>query len=123
MNLREEAVFGTDFTFEDIVPDEIEDADYQRLPDEQRDGSTVYVVEVTPKPDANSEYSKFVVYVDKSRCVPLRTRYWDEKGVEVKELHRRARPDPGRSRACTGRCSSPCGTCSSSPSRRCSSRS
>jgi len=86
VNLREEAVFGTDFTFEDIVPNEIEDADYKRLPDEQRDGRTVYVVEVIPKPDENSEYSKFVIYVDKSRCVPLFTRYWDEKGVEVKQL-------------------------------------
>ncbi len=86
VNLREEAVFGTDFTFEDIVPNEVEDADYQRLPDEQRDGNTVYVVEVIPKPDENSEYSKFLIYVDKSRCVPLFTRYWDEKGVEVKQM-------------------------------------
>ena len=33
VNLREQAVFGTDFTFEDIVPNEVEDGDYQRLPD------------------------------------------------------------------------------------------
>ena len=33
VNLRNEAVFGTDFTFEDIVPAEFEDADYRRLSD------------------------------------------------------------------------------------------
>jgi hypothetical protein len=27
-----------------------------------------------------------MVYVDKPSCVPLRTRYWDEKEIEVKEL-------------------------------------
>jgi Outer membrane lipoprotein-sorting protein len=86
VNLREEAVFGTDFTFEDIVPNEVEDGDYQRLPDQELAGKNVYVVEVIPKPEENSEYSKFVIHVDKSRCVPLLTRYWDEKGVEVKQL-------------------------------------
>lgn len=86
VNLREEAVFGTDFTFEDIVPHEVEDGDYQRLPDQDLSGRRVYVVEVVPKPDENSEYSKFVIHVDKQSCVPLLTRYWDQKGIEVKRL-------------------------------------
>lgn len=86
VNLREEAVFGTDFTFEDIVPHEVEDGDYERMPDAEVEGKAVYVVEVIPKPDENSEYSKFVIHVDKNTCVPLLTRYWDEKGVEVKQL-------------------------------------
>ena len=86
VNLREEAVFGTDFTFEDIVPNEVEDGDYQRLPDIDLDGRRVYVVEVVPKPEENSEYSKYVIHVDKRTCIPLFTRYWDEKDVEVKQL-------------------------------------
>jgi hypothetical protein len=86
VNLRREAVFGTDFTFEDIVPREIEDGDYQRQPDATVDGRPVYVVEVVPKTHANSEYSRFVIHVEKENCVPLLTRYWDERGVEVKEL-------------------------------------
>ena len=86
VNLREEAVFGTDFTFEDIVPNEVEDADYQRMPDEQREGRSVYVVEMIPKTHENSEYSKVLIYVDKGRCIPLFTRYWDTKSVEVKQL-------------------------------------
>ena len=86
VNLRKEAVFGTDFTFEDIVPHEIEDGDYRRLPDTKIEKSPVYAVEVTPKEHADSEYSRFVVYVEKVSCVPLRTRYWDDKELEVKEL-------------------------------------
>ena len=86
VNLREEAVFGTDFTFEDIVPNEVEDGDYKRLPDEDLEGRRLYVVEVIPKESENSEYSKYVIHVDKSSCVPLLNRYWDTKGVEVKQL-------------------------------------
>lgn len=87
VNLREEAVFGTDFTFEDIIPNEVEDGDYQRLPDQELGGKLVYVVEVVPKESENSEYSKYVIHVDKTSCVPLLTRYWDEKDVEVKQLN------------------------------------
>ena len=86
VNLREEAVFGTDFTFEDIVPNEIEDADYQRLPDIDLEGRRVYLVNVVPKPEENSEYSKFVIHVDKTTCIPILTRYWDDKDIEVKQL-------------------------------------
>jgi len=86
VNLRKEAVFGTDFSFEDLVPHEIEDADYARDDDALLDGKKVYVVTAVPKPFANSEYSKFQSYIDPERWVPMRVRYWDESGVEVKEL-------------------------------------
>jgi hypothetical protein len=86
VNLRSEAVFGTDFTFEDVLPRELEEASYRRLPDEVVQGVTCHVVEVTPTADADSQYSRFSVSVETLHFVPLRTRYWDERGVEVKEL-------------------------------------
>ncbi len=86
VNLRAETIFGTDFSFEDIIPREFESATYARLPDEVVDGVPCFVVEATPNPDQNSEYSKFRLYVEKTRSVPIRTRYWSEAGVEVKEL-------------------------------------
>ncbi len=92
VNLRSEAVFGTDFTFEDVLPRELEEATYRRLPDELAGDVPCYVVDVTPNPDADSQYSRFVVSVEKVHFVPIRTRYWDERGVEVKELH----ADPAR---------------------------
>ena len=86
VNLRSEAVFGTDFSFEDILPREAQDATYQRLEDAEIDGVPAFAVEAVPTELANSEYSRFLVYVEKARSVPLRTRYWDEAGVEVKEM-------------------------------------
>jgi hypothetical protein len=86
VNLRREAVFGTDFTFEDLVPREIEDGDYQRLSDKVVQDTTVYVVEVTPRDHVDSDYSRFVIHVDKRSCVPLLTQYWDSRNLLVKEL-------------------------------------
>lgn len=87
INLRGEAIFGTDFAFEDIIPQEIEDATYERKPDEQLEGTPVYVVQVTPKPTADSEYSKLDVYVARDSFVALKVRYWDQDGLEIKELN------------------------------------
>jgi len=86
VNLRRQAVFGTDFTFEDIVPREIEGGTYRRLPDKVIQERGVYVVEVTPVEQKKSEYSRFRVHVDKQTCVPLLTNYWDDRGLEVKKL-------------------------------------
>ncbi len=86
VNLRREAVFGTDFTFEDLVPREIEDGDYQRLADKVVQDTTAYVVEIIPREHADSDYSRFVIHVDKESCVPLLTRYWDKRDLLVKEL-------------------------------------
>ncbi len=86
VNLRGEAVFGTDFSFEDILPRQIEDAEYQRLADAEAQGLDCFVVEAIPKQHAKSEYSRMYVYVDKQRYVPLLTRYWDDRDTEVKEL-------------------------------------
>jgi len=86
VNLRGEAVFGSDFSFEDVLPRELEDADYQRRPDERVDGVPCFAVEATPNASANSEYSRFVFVVEKERYVPLEIRYWNEAGVQFKRL-------------------------------------
>jgi hypothetical protein len=87
INLRGEAIFGTDFAFEDIIPQELEDATYKRMPDSQVNDTDVYVVEVTPKEAADSEYSKFDVYVTRDTFVALRVFYWNQDGLKIKELN------------------------------------
>ena len=86
VNLRGEAVFGTDFSFEDVIPRELEDASYERLEDERLGDRAVYVVEATPTEQFDSEYLRFRFYVDPATWVPLRTRYWDRADIEIKEL-------------------------------------
>jgi hypothetical protein len=85
VNLRGEPVMGSDFGFEDVIPREIEDAEYKRLPDDAWDGRATYVVEIVPNATANSEYSRLRSWIDKERPVVLRTQYWDHDGIAVKE--------------------------------------
>jgi hypothetical protein len=86
VNLRGQTVFGTDFSFEDVIPRDLDHAQYGRQADELLNGTPVFVVEAVPNDGTESEYSRFLVYIDQERWVLLRARYWDESGVEVKEL-------------------------------------
>lgn len=87
-NLRGQNIAGTDFSFDDFLTtlDDLENATYRRMPDETLDGVPCYVVEATMLPASKSRYSRSVAAIEKEHFVPLRTRYWDEVGVEVKEL-------------------------------------
>ncbi len=86
INVRGEAVAGTDFAFEDIIPQEFEDGGHYRLPDTEVDGRPAYAVAVVARRDTESEYSKFILHLDKERFVPLQTLYWDNKRVKIKRL-------------------------------------
>jgi len=86
VHLRGQSIFGTDFSYEDIIPRELQDATYQRIDDETLDDRPVFVIEARPTPLANSQYGRFRIYVDQQRYVAMRTRYWDRAGVEVKEF-------------------------------------
>ncbi len=86
VNLRGEAVFGTDFSFEDVIPKELEQATYERLADELIQDEGCFVIDATPTAEARSQYSKIRVWIEKKRPVVLRTHYWDNKEVRIKEL-------------------------------------
>ena len=80
-------VGGTDFSWDDIAFQNIEDADYERLPDEVVRGIPVYVVVAKVKPLKQSRYSKSMVYLEKEHYISLKARHWDHARVEVKELN------------------------------------
>ena len=87
-NMRGQNVAGTDFSFDDFLTtlDDLEHATYHRLPDENLDGVPCYVVEAKMLKESRSKYSRSLTMIEKEHYVPLRTRYWDDVGVEVKEL-------------------------------------
>ena len=80
-------VGGTDFSWDDIAFQNVEDADYERLPDEVVRGVDVYVVLAKLKPLKRSRYSKSMVYLEKDHYIALKARHWDHARVEVKELN------------------------------------
>jgi len=86
VQLRGVGVMGTDYTFDDISWKSAEDADYERLPDEEIEGTPVYVVEVTMKPFVQSQYKTMRTWIEKEHYIPLRSLYRDENGVEIREM-------------------------------------
>lgn len=86
VHLREATLFGTDLAVEDLVPRELDSASYRRAADGFVGRTSCYVVEATPRNEVRSAYSRFRLYVDMERYVPLRVRYFDRAGVETKEL-------------------------------------
>ena len=86
VQLRGVGVMGTDYTFDDIAWKNVEDADYKRLPDEEIDGTPVYVVEVTTKPFVESQYKTMRTWIEKKHYIPLHSIYRDENGVEMREM-------------------------------------
>jgi hypothetical protein len=86
--MRGQNIAGTDLSFDDFLTtlDNLEHATYRRLPDQVVDGVPCYVVEATMLPASKSRYTRSVAAIEKEHYVPLRTRYWDDVGVEVKEL-------------------------------------
>ena len=87
INLRGEAVFGSDFSFEDVIPKELEDATYTRLEDSKMQDIDCFVVEAIPKEWVESEYSRIRVFIEKVRPVVLQTLYWDDRNVQTKVMH------------------------------------
>ena len=77
---------GTDLSIEDLVPRELDDAEYTRAPDTVVDETPCFVIEATPHTELESSYSRFLLYVEKEHYVPIRIRYWDRKEVEIKEM-------------------------------------
>jgi hypothetical protein len=86
VSLRGVGVMGTDYTFDDIAWKNVEDAEYQRLADEEIDGTPVYVVEVKVKPFVESQYKTMRTWIEKEHYIPLRSLYRDGNGVELREM-------------------------------------
>jgi hypothetical protein len=91
VNLSSETVIGTDLSLEDLVPRELDDARVSRAADDTVDGTPCYVIDARPVESVDSAYSRFSLYVEPVHFVPLRTRYFDRAGVEIKELRADAR--------------------------------
>lgn len=82
---RNAAFVGTDYTYADMDNRDIEDSTKVRLDDEKVGKQDCYVVEVDPT-SAESAYGKVRLWISKSSWLPLRIRFFDGAGKEIKRL-------------------------------------
>lgn len=76
---------GSEFSFEDIGGQALEEYTYKYLRDEQYEGQDCFVVESFPK-DKNSGYTKVVTWIDKQHYRTLKADFFDRKNSHLKTL-------------------------------------
>lgn len=76
---------GSEFSYEDLASAEVEKYTYAYRGDESYEGEARFLLERVPV-DAESGYSRQLVWVDLERFVPLRIEYHDRRGEKQKTL-------------------------------------
>lgn len=79
-------VMGTDYTFDDIAFQSLDEASYERLPDDEIGGLPVYVVRARLKPEVATSYPTTISYIDKEHYALIRAIFYDNAGIALREL-------------------------------------
>jgi outer membrane lipoprotein-sorting protein len=80
---------GTDFTYQDLKSEELENYDYKILKTEKLGGFDCYVISAepnNPKEKKESGYGKREIWIDKENFVNIQTKFYDKKGELFKIL-------------------------------------
>lgn len=89
---KADAFMGTDFTYEDMEPDDLDQFEMTLAGSVELDGQDCHVIEVTPATEAKrqeSGYSKRVLTVRKDINFTVKTEYYDPRGrlLKVQTAH------------------------------------
>lgn len=76
---------GTEFSYEDLAGDPVEDFSYRYLREETRDGRLTHVIERFPR-NRHSAYGRQMTWVDDATRQLVRAELFDNKGRHVKTL-------------------------------------
>lgn len=76
---------GSEFSYEDISSQEVDEYTYTWIRDEPLDGQDMYVIERVPV-DKNSGYTKLVTWIDKEHFRTMKVEFYDRKGSLMKTL-------------------------------------
>lgn len=91
VNLRGVGLMGTEYTIDDLVFQTLEDARYERMPNDQVGGRPTYVVRARMNPGFRTRYPEVTIYADREHYVPLRILFYDSSGDLAREY--RANPE------------------------------
>lgn len=82
---RNASFVGTDYSYADLDLRDIDDARRVRLADAKIGGHAVYVVDAFPT-HAKSAYARVRLWISKKTWLPLRMRFYNRGGTEIKRL-------------------------------------
>lgn len=76
---------GSEFSYEDISSQEVDEYTYTWIRDETLDGVEMYVIERVPV-DKNSGYTKLITWIDREHFRTMKVEFYDRKGSLMKTL-------------------------------------
>ena len=77
---RGNSFMGSDLTYEDLTNRNLSENDYKYLKDEVVNDHNCYVLKISPKPKAKSDYSHHVNWIIKESLVPFKEESYDKHG-------------------------------------------
>jgi len=80
-----DAFMGSDLSYEDLSNRELDEHDYNRLDDDTVNNIDCYVLEVIPKKEVKSSYSKHVSWIAKDGYYGVKEESFDKRGELKKE--------------------------------------
>jgi outer membrane lipoprotein-sorting protein len=84
---KQGSFLGSHFTYNDLESRSIEAADYQKTGTDEIGGHEVWVIEATPRDEAESAYGTVVTHIRKKDRAPLKFEFLDEDDEPVKTLY------------------------------------
>ncbi|MCJ7579034.1 MAG: outer membrane lipoprotein-sorting protein [Candidatus Aminicenantes bacterium] len=83
-HFKKQKMQGSDFSYEDMGGGDVFIKDYsaKRVSDEKKEGMDCYKLELTLHEDADTSYSKLVLWVVKENFVPVVIDYYDENAPD-----------------------------------------
>jgi outer membrane lipoprotein-sorting protein len=86
---KTDSFMGTEFTYEDLDPEDLDAHEYKLLGSDSVDGVEAWIVEAVatdPKRAKESGYRKRELWISKDHYVIIEMKYYDKKGAYVKIL-------------------------------------
>ena len=74
-----DSFMGSDMSYEDLTSRDLLENDYKRLPDEILSQGDCYVVEVRPKQNTKSSYSKHISWINKKTLTLVKEKSFDKR--------------------------------------------
>ena len=75
-----DSFMGSDLSYEDLSSRDLDENEYKRLGDEEVDEVDCYVLEISPKKEAKSSYSKHISWIAKEGLYGVKENSYDKRG-------------------------------------------
>ena len=80
-----DSFMGSDMSYEDLSNRELNENEYKRLEDETVNGIECYVLEIIPKKEAKSSYTKHISWIAKDGLYGVKEESFDKRGILLKK--------------------------------------